>query len=249
MRVEIRDVTPTFAKGLLDGNTANRKVNKAQLDMLCRTIRDGHWRLTHQGVAVYESGELADGQHRLMAIVETGITCQMPVFYGIEKEDASIMAIDCGRSRTVGDSSSLTGHKVAPKDSAIITGLEFGFKGARPKLTHLEMLELAKKHQQALTLINSITKRSFKGVSIAPVKVAMAEALAEKAVTIDFAAKFYKSLVTGEYTDRIMINAIRMRNKLLAKNYNASWGREAAYQFTKRVLKNSFNGIEVKRIA
>lgn len=248
MRVEIKTVTPEFANGLLEQNTLNRKVNKPQLDMLCRTIRDGKWRLTHQGVALYDTGELADGQHRLMAIVETGIPCKMPVFYGVEKDINSIMAIDCGRTRTVTDSSSLTGQKVSAQDTAIIAGLEFGFYGKRPKLTHSEVLELYNKHKDTLSIIKSVASKSFKGVSIAPVKVAVGEIVAEGKVDIDFAKKFYSVLITGEYEERIMINAVRLRNKLLSHNHNGGSDRPVAHKFTKNALLKSSHGIEVKRI-
>ena len=123
MKVEIKNVTPEFASILLEQNNSNRKINKNQLDMLCRTIEAGHWRLTHQGVAIYEDGTLADGQHRLNAIVKTGISCEMPVFYGIKKEESSIMAIDSGKQRTVVDSSAITGLKVTGNEKALINGL------------------------------------------------------------------------------------------------------------------------------
>ena len=248
MRVEIKTVTPEFANELLGQNELNRKVNKAQLDMLCRTIESGKWRLTHQGVAIYNTGELADGQHRLMAIAKTGIACKMPVFYGVEKDADSIMAIDCGRMRTVTDSSKLTGQAIKPQDSAILTGLEFGFKVQRPKLTHFEMMDLSKKYQDELVISNDILSRTFKGVSIAPVKVAIVECVSNGDCSKEFAYKFYNTLITGEYDEKILLNAVRLRNKLLSQNYNGGYDRDTAYNFTKRLLVNSYKGIEIKRI-
>lgn len=249
MKVEIKNVTPEFASLLLEQNDSNRKINKNQLDMLCRTIESGHWRLTHQGVAIYEDGTLADGQHRLSAIVKTGIACKMPLFYGIKKEESLIMAIDSGKPRSITDSSTLTGSKVTPLDKSLINGLEFGYtsKGFK-KLTHHETLNLHKKHQEALSLSNELFGLSIKKcLTISPVRVAIVESVLSEDVTSGFAKLFAESLITGEYEDNRLINAVRLRNKLMSYNYSGSGGRATAYFYTKNAITKAFNGIELKR--
>ncbi len=44
-------------------------------------MREGHWDTTHQGIAIASDGTLVDGQHRLLAIVESGVTVRMNVTF------------------------------------------------------------------------------------------------------------------------------------------------------------------------
>ena len=176
MRVEIKTVTPSMAESFLLENKSNRKINKQQLDMLIRTIKAGNWALTHQGVAFYDDGALADGQHRLNAIVESGIGCMMPVFYGVEKNIKTVMAVDCGKLRSVKDSSAIIGLVVKPIDIALCKILEFGVDRRGRRLTHLESADLCKKYADDIDLINRLMPTHRAVFSKANVKAAILKA-------------------------------------------------------------------------
>lgn len=72
-------VTPALAKQWLEKNTNNRNVNFAKVKKMAKDMREGHWDTTHQGIAIATDGTLVDGQHRLMAVVESGVTVRMNV--------------------------------------------------------------------------------------------------------------------------------------------------------------------------
>ena len=57
--------------------------------------------LTHQGIAISETGRLLDGQHRLTAIANTGISAKFLVATGIP--DDSFSVLDTGSARTAAD--------------------------------------------------------------------------------------------------------------------------------------------------
>ena len=61
----------------------------------------GDWSLTHQGIAFYDDGSLADGQHRLNAIVSSGVTVKMQVAYGVPRTSGA--DIDVHRARDASD--------------------------------------------------------------------------------------------------------------------------------------------------
>ncbi len=246
--MEIKKVTPAFAQSLLDSNTSNRKVNKTQLNMLVRVMLDGKWRLTHQGVAIYSDGELADGQHRLLAVIESGVTCEMPVFYGISKETETVIAIDCGKQRSVIDSASISGLDISINTVTLARGFEFGYGTRMSKLTHSETVEICSKHKRKVDLISRVFPTNRKGVSIAPVKVAVADAVFAAGVSESVAKSFCSTLVTGEYGDQVMKNAIRLRNKLMGYNYNGGQDRVQAYNMTYNTLVSTMNNLEVKRM-
>jgi hypothetical protein len=97
-------VTPAIAMQWLKFNTINRPVRRSAVDGLTAAMKRGEYRLTHQGIAFAESGELLDGQHRLMAI------SQMPPDFGIDMQvtrglnKSAFVAIDKGVKRSHGDS-------------------------------------------------------------------------------------------------------------------------------------------------
>jgi hypothetical protein len=94
-------VTPLLAKQWLEKNGNNRPINKTRVEQMRSVIKDGNWMVTHQGVAFYEDGTLADGQHRLAAIAAGDVAVPMMVTWGLSRR--LIHAIDSGRPRSVRD--------------------------------------------------------------------------------------------------------------------------------------------------
>jgi len=92
-------ITPEMAaRWLEDNNIGNRNIRKGDVEILRSIIEQRLWEPTHQGIAFYEDRTLADGQHRLTAIVQAGIGVWANVTTGLTK--SSIHAIDGGIVRT-----------------------------------------------------------------------------------------------------------------------------------------------------
>lgn len=98
-RVEL--VTPAIAEEWLKGNTGNRKLMGSKVESLASIITSGLWQVTHQGIAFGEGGTLYDGQHRLSAIVKSGISVRVAVTRGLLAP--ALHAIDLGTARKVED--------------------------------------------------------------------------------------------------------------------------------------------------
>jgi len=252
MQVEIKNITPVIAKKLLSKNTKNRKINKAQLEMIKRSMLDGRWRLTHQGIALYKNGDIADGQHRLTAIVETGITCKMPLFKDIDNDINTVLAIDCGKNRTVKDGATISGYKMKASDVALAKGFEFGYEGKLPgnfpRLTHMESYDLAIKHKSKISATNRIINTSCKNITIASVKVAVGVIWNENMHREADIKSFCKTLITGEYSTNVMINAVKLRNKLLTDRYSGDGLKGKAYSMTFYALSKTLEGNKIGRI-
>jgi hypothetical protein len=101
MKIEIETITPTKAAKMLTLNTCNRKVRQGKVNEYANEMAAGRWMLTGQGIIFLEDGSLGDGQHRLYAIVQSGVTIKMPVARGVAIE--SMAGIDVGAKRTVAD--------------------------------------------------------------------------------------------------------------------------------------------------
>lgn len=84
MKTEMMVVTPATAKAWLTKNTNNRHMRMDVAHRYARDMADGRWTPSHQGIAFYEDGTLADGQHRLFAItvynkpVRMSVTTNLP---------------------------------------------------------------------------------------------------------------------------------------------------------------------------
>ncbi len=99
-------VTPKLAAQWLEkqnsaDNDRNRNVRPAKVAAFTRAMKEGRWRATHQGISFDENGNLLDGQHRLLAIVASGISILMIVVYNQPRRNMSV--IDRGSTRTTGD--------------------------------------------------------------------------------------------------------------------------------------------------
>ena len=248
MIVKTELVTPDIAVKMLEQNKNNRKINRGQVDLLVRTMKAGGWKLTHQGIAVYEDGTIADGQHRLLAIVESGVTCRLSVAYDLNKNQDVMLAMDSGRQRTVADSISLSGDKITSIMVTIAKGLEFGYTtGATGKITHQETAALCVKYSESLSLSGAILSAKQKGVSIAPVKVAILEAITD-GVSEEIAKEFYHTLITGEYDQAIYRNAIKLRNRLMCENHNGGSYRPTAHAMAYNALISTAKDKIVNRL-
>jgi hypothetical protein len=108
-RTERVKVTPEMAGGLLALNTKNRTIIKAHLRMLEECLQRGDWVFNGEPIIVASSGRILDGQHRLLACVNTGVSIDTNIVYGV---DESVFAtIDQGKSRTVGNVLDIAGEE------------------------------------------------------------------------------------------------------------------------------------------
>lgn len=100
--IAIIEVTPAMAEAWLSRKTKNRNPRALQVDKIYRAITFKEFLLTHQGIAFRASdGALIDGQHRLEAIVRSGMSVTMVVAWNVTDDAMSV--IDTGTSRRVHD--------------------------------------------------------------------------------------------------------------------------------------------------
>lgn len=118
MNIQQIVMTPEIARSLLTRNTNNRKIRRGLVVKLRQDIIDGQWHLTHQPVAIDVNGTVLDGQHRLTAIAESGIS--VPLMLATECQPETMIAVDTGNTRTVGDVMTIDGTKNATAKAAIM---------------------------------------------------------------------------------------------------------------------------------
>lgn len=124
MKTTVEHITPKLALAYLAKNLKrNRPVSAATVASYTAEMQHGHWLLTHQGIAFDDAGHLIDGQHRLHAIVKSGVTVDMAVTRDVlaiqTRNGVSAFAFDALdrlRMRHVGQALELShGRKYGPR--------------------------------------------------------------------------------------------------------------------------------------
>lgn len=114
-------VTPEIASGLLTRNTNNRILNKNAVKKYAADMMRGDWKYNHFPILIGRDGELLDGQHRLHAVVLSGVSIWADVYDNV---DSDIMpTIDSGRPRTVANHLAWKGYKNTKNLGAMAKGV------------------------------------------------------------------------------------------------------------------------------
>ena len=116
VRLVLEEVTPERALDLLVGNTDNRNVRTAVVNAYARDMKNGLWR-AGQGEPVHigPDGTIGNGQHRLMAILESETAVLLPMLYApLEWR----MSADQGIKRTFADVLRMNHHEGNPNQLA-----------------------------------------------------------------------------------------------------------------------------------
>jgi len=151
---EVR-VTPDLARKWLSLNTqSNRNISRTTVEAYAKEMVAGRWHLTHQGLAFNQTGELVDGQHRLHAVIVSGVDVLMLVTTGLSVEYNS--PIDQGYNRSIGQ---LTGRGTRWVSIVrALMGMEMGLKDMSFKSTVGSIETCAERHEASLLAVMEAAK-------------------------------------------------------------------------------------------
>lgn len=105
----VETIDPVSARDLLTNhNPKNRKVSTTTVALYTRQMKEGRWVLNGEGIMFDTKGDLLNGQHRLLACVESGVAFQTLVVRGLPSE--TIDSMDQHRKRSAGDVLGMHGY-------------------------------------------------------------------------------------------------------------------------------------------
>jgi len=107
-------ITPTLAKQYLLQNKDNRKLRAPIIKKYASFMEKGEWILNDQSISFDVNGRLLNGQHRLNAVILSGITIKSFVTRNLPED--SFKYLDVGASRSQGDI-----HKMSKYCAALIS--------------------------------------------------------------------------------------------------------------------------------
>lgn len=212
-------VTPEMALEWLAANEDNRNLVWADVEYLRDCILAGEWKVTHQGIAFWDDGDLADGQHRLHAIIEAGVGVWINVTRGMPRENAE--AIDRGRVRSNKDHLHFSGVKSDTRRVAACVCLTNQYRVERSENAtrwskrRLRPDEFRKFYDAFSPAIE------FAYESNTQLHACVGAAIASAWFTADRErlAQFRSLLASGAATDAGDLAAIKLRDFLLKKQY------------------------------
>lgn len=101
-------ITPAIAERMLTLNTHNRNIRTRLVETLGRDMQSGQWKLNGETIKISETNHLIDGQHRLLAVIQSNKSIETMVVKGLPDDTQS--TVDTGARRQFKDSLKLDGE-------------------------------------------------------------------------------------------------------------------------------------------
>jgi hypothetical protein len=103
----LKQSRPRGRRSIWSSTKNNRNIRKRHVTFLARQIKDGLWK-TNGATIVFNGDQLIDGQHRLMAVIQSGHAIVAPVVRGVDT--GAFETIDTGILRTGRGRAGRDGH-------------------------------------------------------------------------------------------------------------------------------------------
>lgn len=256
MHTKALTVTPEQARLWLDTkNLNNRPVSQRTVDRYAQEMRNGTWRLNGEALIFGVSGNLLNGQHRLLACIRAGKPFQTVVTHGIA--DAYFNTLDDGNTRKMSDVLAIQGESYGKSLSSAlyfvysyaIGSIRRGTKRTIPTKQILErLLETQKGIRESVRYYQMLKQRG--GGIMLPPSIGIGMHYIFQLVDRDKADAFFDSFQSGlnlQAGDPIAL----LRSRLIAGGRESSsrMTSEAQYAYTVLAWNAYIGGKKLTRLA
>lgn len=258
MRFELKTITPELASEWIDGRADNRRLRRATVETYAGDMKSGSWRLTHQGIAFNERGQLIDGQHRLAAIVLANVTLEMWVAYGLDGD--AQLDMDRHAKRSVSDSLRVVyGTAVHNMVVAIANSMRRGVRRTSGRGGALARAMTTEEARRWLDMYGTevhaaagmLGGAKARGLGSASVGAVLARACLH--APLDRVAAFYEMvkdpLKASSSEEPAACNAVLLNQFLLSQRLTASGdSKRTVYLKTERALRAFLDGVRLSKL-
>ena len=158
MNAKLITITPEWANVVLARSTKpNRTVSKKHVSAIAREILGGRWKVNGDTICIDADGNLIDGQHRLYAVLESGMSVQSFVIEGLPFDVYD--TIDGGKKRSKRDTLTASGEANAFRLAALLCLIDrymTGRMGKPAEYSNSEVESLLLKYPDARESIQTI---------------------------------------------------------------------------------------------
>jgi hypothetical protein len=170
-------VTPALAKEWLATNISNnRSVVQSKVKKWAKSMALGEWGLA-ESIKFDKNGKLFDGQHRLLAVIDSGLTVDFVVSYGYDPEAAQL--VDLGMSRRLEHIAQLQGKKLTSSYTAIMRAMLIPcpkYYNQKNLISHQAMIELIEEYMPYIEYALKVVPRKSDFLNKASFLAALARA-------------------------------------------------------------------------
>lgn len=121
MEISIERVTPQKARQWVEGGRNNRRTSEIKVKQYAMDMDEGRWRQNAVPIVFNEDGELMDGRHRMLALIEHGKPLDFAVARGVD--DEAMATFDVGLARRLKDFLHLRGEEYAEVKASMVNML------------------------------------------------------------------------------------------------------------------------------
>jgi hypothetical protein len=195
-------ITPGDAERMLEANESNRNVRARVVNAYARDMEADRWLTTGETVKIGTHGQLLDGQHRLMSIIQSGKAQRLLVVYGLDPVARTV--IDTGAVRSGGDALRMHGiggnnpmalaaaaRLIVLWESGRLPTMSSGMRG-EDRATHSEIVASVTARPDLIDAVHDAT-RDYPRIGIPPGPQAMARTVLYEVDAAD-AVIFWDSL-------------------------------------------------------
>lgn len=145
MKLEI--ITPAKAEAYLNANKSNRTLRDGVVEKYANDMLKGRWTQCTAPIVFYEDGDIADGQHRLWAIIQANTPQSLYVLHNLPREAG--LNIDTGAPRTLVDNARISGVDSTLSNTlvALVRAIETGER-AKGAMSNSDQLALVERHRE-----------------------------------------------------------------------------------------------------
>lgn len=217
MKMTYELITPEIASAMLENNPNNRSVSNGTVKSYAEDMLAGNWdENTGVAISVDANGNLRDGQHRLEAIVLSGVSIHSWVCRNV----ASDGIYDNNRKRSASDQISILrddfeGVYKSPRYISIARAfINHTISGKRDKVSPKQIIDFTEEHKEDLDgFFLNIPQTSVPKLSLAVVHMALFMAYMG-GVDIETILNFYDVFTSGMSTTSEEFPIIAYRNYL-----------------------------------
>ena len=86
LSITVEIITPSEAQAYLNNNAKHRPIKDKKVAEYMEEMREGHWKLNGKTICFDRNGRLLNGQHRLSAVVRSGVSLTTVVVRGLDPD-------------------------------------------------------------------------------------------------------------------------------------------------------------------
>jgi len=198
MKVTSEKITPAIAFRMLENfNVGNRPLSERRVEGLVALMTGGLWQANGETIIISKTGRILDGQHRLTAVVRSGVTIEFLVVRDVDS--AAFHTIDTGSPRTASQIAQMAGH-TNTATAAAAAGLIWRMIRGTPAATKIStpyVLEVLKVYDGIEAWAGMASNKSAKSILTPTVMTAACVYLDSIAGRASLAADLYNGITTG----------------------------------------------------